>query len=328
MVANIEQSLRAVIGDILSRHLPDVAVRYERRRGRRNMELLIVEIALEHAAIRIGVPIDQRLNQDGGYLADLLEARIDEARAQQANLGARIAALRSAIQVAMDRGSTGMQLVALAMAPALISAKLRWSSIPVRADVVMLDENLRPETVEILGRCQSDFEADLRCNAPIQRRRWQRQDVLARYDAVAEIDSIAEGLIRFHGHCVQGIVARLLDGEPAVHLSGIRTRHGDNRVSLHMTNRRIIAVGFPVLGDPAAFLNGPQLRVGGLRSPGQCAELVGKPPTHLIAIPGLPAEVRIAQASARDRYTDLTLQTARRYITFSEMTESALPVSA
>lgn len=318
MTVDSEQSLRAVIGDLIKQHAPGRAIEFARRRGPRNIEVIVASVALEQATVRLAVPVDQPCERNGGMLGGLIEARLREAHAQQGQLAQRIADIGGVLASAVGEG-TGMRLRSIGMEPILVSARLRWWNLRIEAAIDMLNERLQPETVRIAGTVKADFETDLRCNAPIQRRRATRLAFLARHDAVAEIDAFAEALLVSHGFALSEVLERFKSGEPIIALSGTATAGSGAWLELHMPNGCIRAVGCIPPCEPTTVLNGNVLRVDGRMSAAQCSSLIGRSPRALLDSPELPAGARVIEARSYDRYTEVTMNIPRRFLTSNDL---------
>lgn len=318
MTIDSDQSLRAVIGDIVRQHAPGRAIKFARRRGRRNIETIVASVALEQTIVRLAVPADQPCERNGGMLGGLIEARLREAHAQQGQLAQRIADIGEVFSHFVGEG-TGMRLRSIGMEPLLVSARLRWWNLRIEAAIDMLNERLQPETVRIAGTVKVDFETDLRCNAPIQRRRAARLAFLARQGAVAEIDAFAEALLVSRGAALRKVLDRFRSGEDIIELSRPTSASAVGWFALHMPNGCIRAVGFPAPDEPTTFLNGNVLRLDGRMSAAQCSSLIGRSPQALINSPELPAATRIVQARSFDRYTEVTMDIPRRFLTSRDL---------
>jgi hypothetical protein len=208
-----------IVTRVAARRLPEALIAFSRRaNGTDGDEHLVFAVTYGQATACFLIRLRQQTNLGTDDAYDRLIDRFDELRAQHEKLGARMSSVHARAQEAVQRAGGDMRLISLGMEPAWIGEKLDWYGTRLEAEIEILDNKLKPETVRMLAFTGRRFAGNIRLYGVTQRRRHRQLARLRQRGAVLEIDSLDEALIIAHGHDVAEIGRRLLNGERSVEL--------------------------------------------------------------------------------------------------------------
>ncbi|MBA2933062.1 hypothetical protein HZF05_03020 [Sphingomonas sp. CGMCC 1.13654] len=247
--------------------------------------------------------------------ADEIVQRAAELARMKDRWARRFAATREVLEAKVARDGLGMEVRGLWPMSKRVNDSLIDADAEMEADIIMLDDALRPYTRRLHAWSGRKFQGQINGYVPEQKRRLRALERLRERGAVLEIDGIAKGAIvtaqRDVNEVAVALVANCDEDTGQGGFVTLGSGQADGAAVCLRDGRILASVSMPSVGR----LYGTELVLDQAIPETVVSALIGEPATKLIDHPALRGTAVIAAANVvRGTRTDVKLRTDRHDI--------------